>query len=198
MPAQISVITGDLVNSRQLDTTHYITELHALLTQLQQAKLIQTFEVFRGDAFQAVAEPQSGLLLAVYIRIALKAMDTRHWDARIAVGLGAGEAKNAGYGSAFVNSGQALDGLTKNCRLALKNDNDQTNAIVSDLLPMLDHVVSRLSQTEARIVRARILATTNQEVAEKLQKAASTVSATLKRAAYEEIMRFIHAINRIT
>jgi DNA-binding CsgD family transcriptional regulator len=42
------------------------------------------------------------------------------------------------------------------------------------------------------------LATTNQEVAEKLQKAASTVSATLKRAAYEEIMRFIHAINRIT
>ena len=93
MPAQISVITGDLVNSRQLDTTHYITELHALLTQLQQAKLIQTFEVFRGDAFQAVAEPQSGLLLAVYIRIALKAMDTRHWDARIAVGLGAGGKK---------------------------------------------------------------------------------------------------------
>ncbi|MDW5498801.1 hypothetical protein R6Y99_03170 [Pseudomonas lundensis] len=198
MPAQVSVITGDLVNSRQLDTPHYISGLNALLSQLQQTKLIQEFEIFRGDAFQAVAEPQSGLLLAVYIRIALKAMDSPDWDARIAVGLGSGQAETAGFGSAFVNSGQALDGLTKNCRLALKNDNDQTNAIVSDLLPMLDHVVSRLSQTEARIVQARIFATTNQEVAEKLQKAASTVSATLKRAAYEEIMRFIHAINRIT
>ena len=198
MAAQVSVITGDLVNSRRLDTTHYISELNALVGQLQQAKLIQQFEIFRGDAFQAVAEPQSGLLLAVYIRIALRAMDSRHWDARIAVGLGSDQGQTAGYGSAFVNSGQALDGLMKNCRLALKNDNDQTNAIVSDLLPMLDHVVSRLSQTEARIVQARIFATSNQEVAEKLQKAASTVSATLKRAAYEEIMRFIHAINRIT
>jgi DNA-binding CsgD family transcriptional regulator len=198
MPAQVSVITGDLVNSRQSDTTHYLSGLNALLSQLQQAKLIEQFEIFRGDAFQAVAEPQSGLLLAVYIRIALKAMDAQRWDARIAVGLGTKQAQSAGYGSAFVNSGQALDGLMKNCRLALKNDNDQTNAIVSDLLPMLDHVVSRLSQTEARIVQARIFATSNQEVAEKLQKAASTVSATLKRAAYEEIMRFIHAINRIT
>jgi len=198
MPAQVSVITGDLVNSRQLDTTHYLSGLNALLSQLQQAKLIQQFEIFRGDAFQAVAEPQSGLLLAVYIRIALKAMDAQRWDARIAIGLGTEQAQSASYGSAFVNSGQALDGLMKNCRLALKNDNDQTNTIVSDLLPMLDHVVSRLSQTEARIVQARIFATSNQEVAEKLQKAASTVSATLKRAAYEEIMRFIHAINRIT
>ena len=33
-------------------------------------------------------------------------------------------------------------------------------------------------------------------VADQLQKAASTVSAALKRAAWE-IMRFIHAINRI-
>ncbi|MNT23827.1 Sigma-70, region 4 [compost metagenome] len=63
---------------------------------------------------------------------------------------------------------------------------------------MLDHVISRLSQTEAQVVQARFFADTSQEVAEKLQKAASTVSATLKRAAYEEIMRFIHAINRIT
>jgi DNA-binding CsgD family transcriptional regulator len=198
MPAQVSVITGDLVNSRRSDTTHYLSGLNALLSQLQQAKLIEQFEIFRGDAFQAVSEPQSGLLLAVYIRIALKAMDAQRWDARIAVGLGTKQAQSAGYGSAFVNSGQVLDGMMKNCRLALKNDNDQTNAIVSDLLPMLDHVVSRLSQTEARIVQARIFATSNQEVAEKLQKAASTVSATLKRAAYEEIMRFIHAINRIT
>lgn len=198
MPAQVSVITGDLVNSRQLDTTHYITGLNALLSQLQRATLIERFEIFRGDAFQAVAEPQSGLLLAVYIRIALRAMDSRHWDARIAVGLGSDQGQTAGYGSAFVNSGQALDALMKNCRLALKNDNEQTNAIVSDLLPMLDHVISRLSQIEAQVVQARFFADTSQEVAEKLQKAASTVSATLKRAAYEEMMRFIHAINRIT
>lgn len=198
MPTQLSVITGDLVNSRQLDTANYITGLDALLNRLQRAKLIQRFEIFRGDSFQAVAEPQSGLLLAAYIRVALKAMDAGQWDARIAVGLGDGQAQAAGYASAFVNSGHALDSLEKNCRLALKNDHAETNAIVSDLLPMLDHVIGRLSQAEAQIVQARMFAATNLEVAEQLHKAASTVSATLKRAAYEEIMRFIHAINRIT
>jgi len=35
-------------------------------------------------------------------------------------------------------------------------------------------------------------------IATALQKATSTISATLKRAAFEEIMRFITAINRIT
>lgn len=61
---------------------------------------------------------------------------------------------------------------------------------------MLDHVIGRLSQTEARIVQARMFADSGAAVADQLQKAASTVSAALKRAAYE-IMRFIHAINRI-
>lgn len=198
MRARISVISGDLVNSRRLDTSNYINGLHQLLTLLQQASQVQRFEIFRGDAFQAEAKPTAGLLLAVYIRVALKAMDAAEWDARIAVGLGGRQMPATGYGSAFVNSGSALDAMTKNCRLALKTDNHRTNAIVSDLLPMLDHVISCLSQAEARIVQARIFAGSNADVALQLQKAASTVSAALKRAAYEEIMRFIHAINGIT
>jgi DNA-binding CsgD family transcriptional regulator len=198
MRTHISVISGDLVNSRRLDTANYISGLQGLLKRLQQTNQIQRFEIFRGDAFQAEAKQEDGLLLAVYIRIALKAMDAAAWDARIAVGLGSKQTQPAGYGSAFVNSGAALDAMTKNCRLALKTDNDRTNAIVSDLLPMLDHVIGRLSQAEARIVQARIFAGSNAEVALRLQKAASTVSATLKRAAYEEMMRFIHAINGIT
>jgi DNA-binding CsgD family transcriptional regulator len=198
MKAQISVITGDLVNSQRVDTAEYISRLNLLLTELQQKQLIQNFEVFRGDAFQAVTKPTQGLLVAVYIRIALRAMRSERWDARIAVGLGTRQVKDAGYGSAFLNSGNALDNMQKNCRLALKNDNDKTNRIVSDLLPMLDHVISRLSQTEAQIVQVRMLSSTNLKVAERLQKATSTVSATLKRAAYEEIMRFITALNRMT
>jgi len=198
MRTHISVISGDLVNSRRLDTANYISGLQGLLKRLQQTNQIQRFEIFRGDAFQAEAKQEDGLLLAVYIRIALKAMDAAAWDARIAVGLGSKQTQTAGYGSAFVNSGAALDAMAKNCRLALKTDNDRTNAIVSDLLPMLDHVIGRLSQAEARIVQARIFAGSNAEVALRLQKAASTVSATLKRAAYEEMMRFIHAINGIT
>ncbi|VEA68020.1 Uncharacterised protein [Serratia rubidaea] len=87
--------------------------------------------------------------------------------------------------------------MTKNCRLALKIDNERANAIVSDLLPMLDHNLSRLSQAEAQVVQARMLAATNAQAAAAVRKAASTVSATLKRAAYDEIIRFIDAINRI-
>ncbi|EHD20656.1 MULTISPECIES: hypothetical protein [Brenneria] len=198
MATKISVITGDLVNSQRGDTAAYLERLDNLLHDLQQAKWLHSFEIFRGDSFQAVAKSEQGLLLAVYIRIALKASGIAYWDARVAVGLGSHKARGTGYGSAFLNSGQALDTIGKNCRLALKNDNDKTNAVVSDLLPMLDHVIGRLSPSEAKIVQARMFAATNVEVAKTLQKATSTVSAALKRAAYEEIIRFISAINRIT
>lgn len=196
MPTPISVISGDLVDSRRSDTVNYLNELHSLLDRLRRDGRLHQVEIFRGDAFQQAA-PEDGLLLAVYIRLALRATGAAHWDARVAVGLGSQRPDAAGYGSAFINSGSALDAMAKNCRLALKTDNDRTNAIVSDLLPMLDHVIGRLSQTEARIVRARMFADSGAAVADQLQKAASTVSAALKRAAYEEIMRFIHAINRI-
>lgn len=197
MPTPISVISGDLVDSRRSDTVNYLNGLHSLLERLQRDGRLHQVEIFRGDAFQAQAAPKDGLFLAVYVRLALRAMGAVHWDARIAVGLGSQRPDAIGYGSAFINSGSALDTMAKNCRLALKTDNDRTNAIVSDLLPMLDHVISRLSQTEARIVQARMFADSGAAVADQLQKAASTVSAALKRAAYEEIMRFIHAINRI-
>jgi DNA-binding CsgD family transcriptional regulator len=190
MSTPISVISGDLVDSRRSDTVNYLNELHSLLDRLQHDGQLHQVEIFRGDAFQAQAAPKDGLLLAVYIRLALRAMG-------VAVGLGSQRPDAAGYGSAFINSGSALDAMAKNCRLALKTDNDRTNAIVSDLLPMLDHVIGRLSQTEARIVQMRMFADSGAAVADQLQKAASTVSAALKRAAYEEIMRFIHAINRI-
>ncbi|MCP1104352.1 hypothetical protein M6G53_02940 [Serratia nevei] len=196
MSTPISVISGDLVASRRSDTVNYLNGLRALLDRLQRDGRLRQVEIFRGDAFQAQAAAEDGLLLAVYIRLALRALDAAHWDARVAVGLGSQRA-TAGYGSAFINSGSALDAMAKNCRLALKTDHDRTNAIVSDLLPMLDHVIGRLSQAEARIVQARMFADSGAAVADQLQKAASTVSAALKRAAYEEIMRFIHAINRI-
>ncbi|VEA68019.1 Uncharacterised protein [Serratia rubidaea] len=54
MKAQISVITGDLVNSRRVDTPRYLAQLHTELTALQQANQLTQFEIFRGDAFQAV------------------------------------------------------------------------------------------------------------------------------------------------
>ncbi|AHG22023.1 hypothetical protein Z042_22180 [Chania multitudinisentens RB-25] len=198
MKAQISVITGDLVNSQQVDTANYIAYLNGLLAELQQAKYLQQYDIFRGDSFQVVSKPEKGLFLAVYLRIALRAVDAVHWDARLAIGLGTRQAKNTGYGSAFLNSGNALDDMAKNCYLSLKTDNQKTNRIVSDLLPMLDHVIGRLSQTEAKIVQTRMFTSTNKEAAAALQKASSTVSAALKRAAFEEIMQFITAINRIT
>lgn len=198
MKKKISVITGDLVNSRRVDTTNYITHLDNLLTELQQSNALQHYEIFRGDSFQVVARPQQGLFLAVYIRIALRALDAPHWDARVAVGIGTQKTTGAGYGSAFLNSGQILDNMTKHCYLDLKTDNEKANTIVSDLLPMLDHVISRLSQTEAKIVQTRMSTATNKDVASALNKATSTISAALKRAAFEEITRFIAAINRMT
>lgn len=113
MPTPISVISGDLVDSRRSDTVNYLDGLHNLLDRLRRDGRLHQVEIFRGDAFQAQAAPEDGLLLAVYIRLALRAMGAAHWDARIAVGLGSQRPDAAGYGSAFINSGSALDAMTK-------------------------------------------------------------------------------------
>lgn len=112
MRACISLISGDLVNSR-FDKDHYISGLHQLLTLLQQASHMRRFDSFRGDAFRAEAKTTSGLLLAVYIRVGLKIRDAAEWDARVALGLDGREMTASGYGSAFFNTGSALDAMAK-------------------------------------------------------------------------------------
>ncbi len=83
MSTPISVISGDLVDSRRSDTVNYLNELHSLLDRLQRDGQLHQVEIFRGDAFQAQAAPEDGLLLAVYIRLVLRAMGAAHWDARV-------------------------------------------------------------------------------------------------------------------
>ena len=155
-------------------------------------------EIFRGDAFQAQAARRTGCCWRYIFASRLRAMGAALAGMRASPSGWAANGPTPRVTAVPLSTPAARwTPWRKIAAWLWKTDNDRTNAIVSDLLPMLDHVIGRLSQTEARIVQMRMFADSGAAVADQLQKPPPRSPPHWKRAAYEEIMRFIHAINRI-
>lgn len=80
----ISIITGDIVNSRKLASAEWILGLKQLLNTLGQNPA--QWEIYRGDEFQLeVANPSDALHHALLIKAYLKSIKL---DARMSIGFG--------------------------------------------------------------------------------------------------------------
>ncbi len=97
----------------------------------------KTFEVYRGDSFQALLEnPADALKIALLWRAGVRATPDKHmWDIRIAIGIGAAAHRAATLaasgGPAFHVSGTLLDSLkaqSDSARIAIQTPDDDWNA----------------------------------------------------------------------
>jgi hypothetical protein len=109
----ISIITGDIINSRKLPSKIWIDGLKKLLKT--KGKNPNEWEIYRGDEFQLeVATPEEALLIALQIKAYLK---TLKLDARMSIGFGEKTHKakkiSESNGSAFVRSGELFETLKK-------------------------------------------------------------------------------------
>jgi predicted XRE-type DNA-binding protein len=109
----ISIITGDIINSRKLPSKIWIDGLKKLLKT--KGKNPSEWEIYRGDEFQLeVATPEEALLIALQIKAYLK---TLKLDARMSIGFGEKTHKakkiSESNGSAFVRSGELFETLKK-------------------------------------------------------------------------------------
>jgi len=109
----ISIITGDIINSRKLPSNIWLDGLKRILNAhgLQP----KNWEIFRGDAFQLeVSEPEEALRIAIQIKAFLK---TVKLDARMSIGIGDktydASKISESNGTAFVRSGESFDQLKK-------------------------------------------------------------------------------------
>ncbi len=80
----ISIITGDIINSRKLPSAKWIDGLKELLNT--KGANPSGWEIYRGDEFQIeITNPEEALLTALQIKSYLK---TLKLDARMSIGFG--------------------------------------------------------------------------------------------------------------
>lgn len=157
---------------------------------------MRRFASFCGDAFQAEADTTFGLLLAVYIRVALKTMDALEWNALVAVGLSGWEirpqvmAASSSTPAARWTPGRKLQAGSEKATIGPT----LLSTSCCRCLIMPSAVCRRLRHASFR----REYSPTATQTWRCSCKKPPLPFRLHSSAAYEEIMRFIHAITGIT
>src|SRR5690606_37566825 len=113
----ISIITGDIVNSRTEKSAKWQLQLKKILNLY--GKEPRNWEVYRGDSLQLRTTPAKAFLAAMHIKSGMRQL--AGLDVRMAIGIGDIE-RNAkkiteSTGSAFIRSGESFDLLKKQMML---------------------------------------------------------------------------------
>ncbi|MEX1220537.1 MAG: hypothetical protein WEA82_00320 [Idiomarina sp.] len=187
----MSVITGDIINSRDLDSNGYsqvLAELKRELSRLR-SQYQAASDVYRGDSFQvALNQPWLGLRIAVLIRLKLKGNDY-NVDARQSISIASvNELRKdvkLSTGKAFVFSGQALDEMKSNA-LTFSSDSDVLNFHIPVAIRLLDVLLNSLTsaQSEALYCYLTNENSTHKELALKLNKNRANVTKLLNSSQY--------------
>jgi SatD family (SatD) len=188
----ISVITGDIINSRKAQTNDWQTVLKDELGKIGQSP--KTWEIYRGDSFQLeIAEPSEALINAIKIKAALKSKGKI--DIRMSIGLGE-KTQNAptiseSSGSAFINSGDKFELLKKEKQnLAIKTDSSKFDKEINLYLKLSLITMDRWTENSAEIVNLAIENPnkSQEELGKLIGIKQTAVSLRLNRAHFEEIL----------
>lgn len=186
----IAVITGDIINSRELPE-EWIGTLKAALEGLFGEKI--NWEIFRGDSFQVELSAKDALINAIYIKACIKTL--KGADVRIGIGIGEksinAEKVTEANGEVFINSGNAFDNLRINkVNMAIKTPwakvDEEFNLFIKLALITMDS----WGQIAAEMVKYAIenQNTKQDKIAKISGRSQSSVSEALKRAHFTEIM----------
>jgi len=191
-----SIITGDLVKSRNLSSSQWLPALKRILST--EGDSPKTWEIYRGDSFQIeVKDPTRAFLMAVRIKAAMKRV--KHLDVRMAIGIGTKETSSGkiteNNGEAFINSGEKLEELIKlKQTMAVRSpwpdfDRDM-NLYIRLALIVMDSWSTSSSELVSMLtdLYAENRETLQTRLASKLKITQSSVSARMKRAYYSDIV----------
>lgn len=187
----ISIITGDIINSRLVANKIWLPRLKKTLGRF--GKEPSAWEIFRGDSFQLEVNAEEALRAAILIKATIKQI--KDLDVRIAIGIGEKEQKSKkiteSNGEAFVNSGLAFEVLNKKRTLSLRTpwpdiDDQLTLAIDLALLTMNTWPANAASYIQVAIENPTL---TQQQLSQKLGKSQGSISESLNRAGFDDIMR---------
>ena len=188
-----AVITGDIIDSRKLSSAVWIADLKAVLNQYGEEP--KNWEIYRGDSFQLLVAVEDALEIALLIKAAIK--QHKELDVRMAIGVGTvdylSDKITESNGVAFINSGECFENLKKQT-LGIKTPYEEFNAMFAVILSFMLIVADNWTSTSAEIVKKALEnpeINQNQLASALNRKSQSSISSSLKRAAYEELKNMI-------
>lgn len=195
--AMRAVLTGDIVNSTQLEKSGEKKLLKALHQVLEPYK----FEFYRGDSFQVyMKDPQKSLRVALLCRLIAIGLNQGEYltatDIRISIGIGnvitpvrtLGSAK----GEAFVLSGRSFDEIQKTeTRLAITVENKVVNTGLQVIADYINSILKGMTAKQAEVVAELLKGQTQQKVTTLLNKSKSTISQLVSAGRWNEIEKLL-------
>lgn len=189
----ISVITGDIVNSRKINSEEWLPELKTYFeTQGDRPKV---WDIYRGDGFQIQPKIEESLKMAIIIKSIIK--QKKGIDVRMSIGIGdinySSDRITEAYGSAHINSGESFDNLKKynlDIKTPVKEINDYFGVIAKLISFTMDNWKPATAETIFYALTNENL--TQKDLSKLLEKKPATINEALKRGGYHEIL---YAIN---
>lgn len=186
-----SIITGDIIGSRQLKPKDWIDGLKKLFSQF--GKNPSEWEIYRGDEFQIeIKNPEDALLSSLLIKAYLR---TLKLDARMSIGFGDKTHKakkiSESNGTAFIYSGELFETLKKQkTTLALKSGNAEfdtkLNLMLRLSLTFMDNWL--VPAAEFIVIAIQNPTLSQEEIGLKLGINQAAVSRRQKRAQFDLMM----------
>ena len=201
----ISVLTGDIINSRKVEPKIWLNTLKKELNILGTTPA--TWEIYRGDSFQIeIKEPETAIAFAIQLKVKIKLI--KGLDTRLAIGIGdktySAKKVTESNGTAFVFSGELVEELKKNkINLAIRSADEQFDKEINLYLKLALITMNHWTANDCETIYAAL---TNpdklqQELGETLGIKQNAVSSRLKRSRFEEISELIamfkHKINNL-
>jgi len=185
-----AIITGDIVNSKSVETKTWISTLKSTLNQYGQAP--KFWEIYRGDSFQLRLPAKQAIIGTLHIKSSVKQYDGL--DLRASIGIGGIDYESSQItecnGSAFVRSGEGFEALKKQ-HMVLNSGHKDFDQAINTMLGLSLFISDKWSVTVSKIVKLAIENPNlkQKELAKRLDKSQSNISETLKRGGFDEIMR---------
>lgn len=189
----IAVITGDIIKSRNVNSRTWQPKLKKWLTSnIGDTKY---WQIYRGDSFQVEVPVEDAFDIAISIKALIKSIDVI--NVRMSIGIGeknyGGKKVVESNGSAFINSGEAFNNL-KFTTLIIKSNISEIDDYFNSILRLISFISDHWKEVTAETI---LLALANKNMSQKdlaikLKKSNTTISKSLKRGGYAEILTAIN------
>lgn len=193
-----AIITGDIVNSREGSNSDWLESLKLALNRYGDH--LKDWEIYRGDSFQLKTSIEKSLEACFYIKASIKEYNSL--DVRMAIGIGESNGSTGKIteeqGEAFYRSGQCFENL-KATNLAIETGNKEHNTVLNLMLELGLLTFNSWTSVDAVTLKTALKhpGHTQKEIAKKLNKSASTISFTLQKTGYKEILKLLNYYNNL-
>jgi len=194
----ISIITGDIINSKSSAPRTWLNTLKTILNQYGSQP--QQWDIFRGDSFQLETKPEDALKAAILIKASIKQF--KNIDVRMAIGIGektfSSQKITESNGTAFINSGECFDALKKTT-LAVKSPFNTFDTQINIMFELALLTINNWTATSAKLIKTAVEhpELTQVQLAKHFKTTQSNISKGLKRGGFDEISKLLNYYNAL-